>query len=181
MATLQTFPLLLISLLVHPVHETVAEIEWNAETRRLEVALRLDALDEQWLRKRHQKGEPNVAKWALPYLQERFRIAPLPKDKQQPDSTTYHWVGRDEEGAHVWWFFEIATADQQPPTVIEQRMLWQREENYTHRILVLDQVPRRSLTLTIQRPKANLQQSADEPNNDSRATPTDRRSRLDRR
>ena len=41
---------LFTTLLVHPVHETIAEIEWNDETKRLEVALRLDAIDDQWIR-----------------------------------------------------------------------------------------------------------------------------------
>ena len=174
--------LLLASLLLHPVHETVAEIEWNPQSKRLEVALRLDVLDEQWLRKRNRRGESDGMKWASRYLRQHFRIAALPKEAQR-DSTDYHWVGREEEGSHVWWFFEIEPGDQKRPEWIEQRMLLEREENYTHQILILDQVPRRSLTLTIQRTKANLDQAVHESNkiNPTANPPADRRSRFDRR
>ncbi len=167
------FPLLFTFALLHPVHETVTEIEWNAQTGRLEVALRLDVLDEQWLRKR---GEHNVedSKWRLDYLRRKFRVTKSPS-KGQPDGCEYHWVGRHEEGSHVWWYFEIALRDKQPPTWVDQRVLFEREENYTHRILILDQVPRRSLTLTIQRPKANLDEAVNETNaRESNSTPSNR-------
>ncbi len=49
--------LLLIALLLHPVHETISEVEWNPVTRRLEVALRLDVMDAQWLGKRVSRAE----------------------------------------------------------------------------------------------------------------------------
>lgn len=171
--------LLFAAMLLHPVHETVSEVEWNAETKRLEVALRLDALDEQWLRKQVRGDRDNVSKWATNYLREKFRVADRPKDRQR-DGSRYHWIGRDEEGSHVWWYFEIEPTDQRRPAWIDQRILYEREENYIHQILILDQVPRRSLTLTIERPKANFDQAKDEPES-KQATPADRRSRLDRR
>ena len=51
---------ILFSALLHPVHETVAEVEWNADTNRIEVALRLDALDEQWLAKKIASGDRQI-------------------------------------------------------------------------------------------------------------------------
>ena len=66
---------LLCLMLVHPVHETVAEIEWNPKTHRMEVALRLDVLDAQWLAKKHAKAGTNSDQnsnaaniWRLKYL-----------------------------------------------------------------------------------------------------------------
>lgn len=152
--------ILLFAALIHPVHETVAEVEWNPKTERLEVALRLDALDEQWLRKRADGDAEDVAAWALPYLRDRFRISERPKKNEQ-DRTAYRWIGRQAEGSHVWWFFEIGPEDKQRPSWIDVRLLLERERNYTNRILILDQAPRRSLTLTIEKPKANLNQPAD--------------------
>ena len=176
------FAVFVLTALLHPVHETVAEIQWNAKTERLEVALRLDSLDEQWLRKKANRGEDEISKWAPDYLRQKFRVS-KPPQKRQRDGTKYRWVGRDEEGSHVWWFFEIEPADQKRPAWIDVRILYEREKNYTNRILILDQLPRRSLTLTIQRPKSNLNQAADEtsPAQPTSTPPTDRRSRLDRR
>ncbi len=157
---------LLFAALLHPVHETVAEIEWNNDTNRLEVALRLDVLDEQWLNKRLGRQE-KVSQWAIRYLRQNFRITERPKNNE-PDNTTYRWIGRKEEGSHVWWYFEIEPPNKQRPTWIDQRVMLEREENYTNRILILDQTPRRSLDLNAQRPKANL----DEAEDDTESTPS---------
>ena len=179
------FPIFLAAFLLHPVHETVSEIEWNEKTGRLEVALRLDPLDEQWLRKQaDSRGE--TSKWALKYLARKFRIADSPQSKS-PDKTpaasktpaaTYHWVGRDDKESHVWWYFEIEPADGKPPRWIDQRILLERNENHINRVLVLGQVPRRALTLTIQRPRAYLNQADHEQASQSNS---DSGSRLDRR
>ncbi len=153
----------LAALLMHPVHETVAEIEWNPETGRLEVALRLDALDEQWLRKRVPQDRQSEGQWELAYLKSRCRIA-APPEENGVDPTTYRWIGRDEERGHVWWYFEIEPGDKQPPTWIEQRVLFEKEQNQANRVVVLGGVPKRTLVLTMQRPKAFLNQAGnDEP------------------
>lgn len=148
---------LLIAALLHPVHETVAEIEWNARTSRLEVALRIDVLDEQWLQKNHGKNR-GVSQWALPYLRRNFRVTERP-EKNEPDQTNYRWIGRKPEGSHVWWYFEIQPPGNRQPTWIEQRVLFDREQNYTHRILILENDRRLSLDLDVQRPKANLDEA----------------------
>lgn len=153
---------------VHPVHETVSEVEWNADTHRLEVALRLDALDEQWLQQRLAGGKP-TPQWAVEYLKNKFRIRKR-LDARRQDTTSYHWIGREERGAHVWWFFEIEPRDEQPAEWIEQKMLFEREPNYTHRVLVLGQPSKRSLNLNARRPKASLKQAQD----DAPVPPVDR-------
>lgn len=157
---------LLVSLLMHPVHETVSEIEWNSETGRLEVALRLDALDEQWLRKRLARPPQAKGVWETTYLRDRFRIAP-PPEQHESDSTTYRWIGRDEEKGHVWWYFEIEPADKQPPTWIQQRLLFEKGENHTNRVLVLGAVPTRTVILTMQKPQAFLKQTDDDDESES--------------
>ncbi|MEM8670787.1 MAG: DUF6702 family protein [Planctomycetota bacterium] len=141
------FGLLLTALLVHPSHESFSEVEWNAETGRLEVALRFDSLDEQWLR-RQRKNQTLTSDWPLKYVQSNYRMAELP-DKGKPDSTQYRWVGREEDGPHVWWYFEIEPADGQPPQWLDVRVLFEREKNYTHQFVRLDLKPRYSKILTV--------------------------------
>ncbi len=167
------FCFLLTTLLLHPVHETLSEIEWNGETRRLEVALRIDPLDEQWLKKK-LRGDDRYAQWVPKYLESKFRVTDRAKNKED---ATYHWIGRDDKGSHVWWYFEIQPADRQRPQWIEQRMLFERDEKYVNRVLILGQVPKRALTLTIQRPKAFLDPAKNEQ---PKQRESDRRSRLDR-
>lgn len=147
----------LTALLMHPVHETVTEMEWNPQTRRLEVAMRLDAIDEQWLRKRATRTPTpaDPGNWELAYLRRHFRISEPPQ-KGKPDATKYRWIGRDEDKGHVWWFFELEPADRDPPQWIEHRVLFEKESNQANRILLLGTVPARTLILTMQRPRASL-------------------------
>jgi len=152
--------LLMTAVLLHPVHETQSEVEWNPETARLEIAVRLDILDEQWLAKRLAGTEKvGVADrdpatkdrvlpaWSHDYLRRRCRLTPASK-KGQPDSATYHWIGRKPDGSHVWWFFEIEPRDGRQPEWIEITLLREHPESYTHRVLVLGLDPKPSLTLT---------------------------------
>lgn len=184
------YVLLLTSVLLHPVHETVSEVEWNEKTKRLEVALRLDPLDEQWLKQKVGGGD-KLEQWAPKYLRRKFRIADVPDTHEnKPVGGTkpedggkvsrrpiYHWIGRDDKRSHVWWYFEIEPADHKRPKWIDQRILFERHGNYVNRILVLDHSPRLSLTLTLQRPQGSLER----PNNESVESKPDSGSRLDRR
>ena len=157
-----TFTLLFL-LLVHPVHETFSEIEWNPKTKRLEVALRLDVLDEQWIKRQSSNVEPE-RNWQLNYLINKFRVT-NPAERGQPATSIYHWVGRQEKGAHAWWYFEIEPADGNMPQWIQQRMLEKRESDYTHRIMVLAGSAKRSINLSTRKNKARLDQAKDDARN----------------
>lgn len=70
--------LLLTTLLLHPVHETIAEIEWNAKTKRLEVALRLDSVDDDWIRmevaRSMRSQNPSLRETSAPPISERTTV-----------------------------------------------------------------------------------------------------------
>ena len=158
---------LLCLVLVHPVHETVAEIQWNPTTRRMEVALRLDILDEQWLARQHSQANTKteaVKNWRLKYLEQKFRVTEPTRSGHSP-SSSYHWIGREQKGPHVWWYFEIEPTKKNRPQWIQQRMLEEREPNYTHRILILGDPGKRSLNLTHRKNKARLDQANDDTTN----------------
>jgi hypothetical protein len=146
--------LLLTAVLMHPVHETLAEVEWNDQTGRLEVALRLHSLDEQWLRKQNSRKRTDRV-WTTEYVQRNFRVTPLPK-KRELDLAKYTWIGRQQDGAHVWWYFEIECPDKAKPKWIEQRTLFERQDNYTNRVLIMNEKPKRSMSLTRKRPRGSL-------------------------
>lgn len=172
------FPLL-VSLLLHPFHETVAEVEWNRETARLEVALRMDLIDEQWLRRAVRQGIPSDDNWEVIYLRSRFRVSE-PPEPGQPDTTKYKWIGRDEERGHVWWYFEIEPPDHMRPRWLENRMLFEKEKDQINRVVVLGGEVKQTLVLTARRPRGELdqekQQEKDEVEQDGAkaSTETDR-------
>ena len=163
-----TFLGLLMVAVLHPVHETVAEVQWNPETSRTEVAVRLDALDEQWL---HQRSSPKAdkSKWAVNYLRRNFRfsgdLASIESDAKKPlsDPSNYRWIGSKSDGTHVWWYFEVDSPDDVRPTFILQRMFFEREDRYTNRVIVLNQDPPFAVTLTPRRPNARIDKRPNEP------------------
>jgi hypothetical protein len=125
-------------LLMHPVHQTVSEMEWNRQTGCVEVALRLDVLDEQWIRR--QAKDRNRAGWQAGYLQSRWSFA-AGEDSVAEDrwaGKPIRWVGRKQDGGYVWWFFEVVCEDGAPPTSVRTRLLFDREPGYDHRIILLN-------------------------------------------
>ncbi|MFN9717971.1 MAG: DUF6702 family protein [Planctomycetota bacterium] len=92
----------------HPFHTTFAEIEWNAETHRFEVALQLPGMqiDEELSRihKRRINTETTAdAETILEnYITNRFKIT----DKLH-DRCRIHWVGMEVELRDVWVYFEV--------------------------------------------------------------------------
>ncbi len=152
--------LFLLLFMTHPVHETVSEIEWNAESGCLEVSMRLSVLDAQWI-KRQVKPKQDDKAWPIVYLQKRFRVDPPKKDQAKANAKNtakLKWVGRDEEGSHVWWYFEIHPANKQMPKIVDNRMLWDREDSYINRIVILkNNKPQRAIDLTFRKPSAKLE------------------------
>ena len=149
------------ALLMHPIHETVCEVEWNAKTNRVEVALRLDALDEQWIAT--TIGAEVNGQWQPKYLRSQLVFDPT-SDKMGGSKwkgRPLDWVGRKFEGGHVWWFFEVVCEDGRPPTVVQTRLLFDRHQDYQHRLVVLgraksDDGKRPSILLTRQKPTSSL-------------------------
>lgn len=103
----------------HPFHTSMAEMEYNPETKRLEVALRLYIVDcETVLTKLNGKpvqigDEANRDKLLQKYLETRFRIEPTavvkPKvgKKSKPSKSTINFVGSEIDKAYVWAYFEL--------------------------------------------------------------------------
>jgi len=169
---------MLVMLSPHPVHETFAEIEWDAKTGRMEVAVRLDVLDEQWIDRKIKSqpvgstavkntpaeptvsrsfGESGIDALRLRYLQSHFLFGnqPVENDREKQTKTDdYRWIGRKVDGAHVWWFFEFKPADGKRPTRLTQRMLLDRDERFQNRILVLG---KSKLLLTTRRGHATVE------------------------
>jgi hypothetical protein len=98
------------SMLLHPAQETLTELQFNEKTQRVEIAMRLSALDEQSLAEQHRKA----AKPTLEGIVSCLRLGSI--EELQSDSNEradrnairerFRWVGRQEEGGHVWCYLE---------------------------------------------------------------------------
>ena len=56
----------------------------------------------------------------------------------------------------MWWFFEVAISDHSEPRWITQQTLFERDDRYVNRVVILKSKPRRTLTMTRGRPSEEL-------------------------
>tara|TARA_A100001391_G_C5048396_1_gene272748 strand:+ start:957 stop:1517 length:561 start_codon:yes stop_codon:yes gene_type:complete len=122
--------LLMSVTLLHPAQESLAELRFNEKTQQVEVALRVSIADEQQLLRSVSKSsvedlvtEPEeLQNAALTVLRKRLRFgtqSEVTAAKQSPEiAHAYHWVGRQSEGGHVWWYFAVTGT---PATVTHLR------------------------------------------------------------
>jgi hypothetical protein len=98
-------PLLALPALAHPYHASLAEAEFNPETGRLEVALKVLIVDlERALSVDSGAVEhPETDATITRYLARRFRL-------QCPgaEPATLSWVGKEPELRSAWLYFELS-------------------------------------------------------------------------
>ncbi len=117
--------MLLSTMLLHPAQESLAELQFNEKTQRVEVALRLSIANEQQLLRSvsHSsmdellQNADDLKETALVVLRKRIRFgtkSDVTAAALSPESAkAYHWVGRQSEGGHVWWYFAYAGTPEQ--------------------------------------------------------------------
>lgn len=157
-------------LLMHPAQETFAEMQLNADTGRVEVSLRLSSLDEQtWLRSVGKQPNPELA-----VLVQTLRWGSQAELSDWADDAKtrvtlrerYRWIGRQDEGAHVWWYFEYVPRANQPPTHVRCRFFDQTDQEAVmhahrhapavHRFNVISQDGIKSVTTTTKSPLGKI-------------------------
>lgn len=156
---------------VHPVHASLSEVQWNAETNFLEVSLRLEPSDAKWILETSdlhlEEGKSRPAKKAdaaKAYLS--WHLSPSEKSlgnggdgkssklKKQLALDRIRWVGSEMQKGYEWWYFEIR-CDQRPRSM-HCSILMDREKNYIHRMNVRRSDQVLGVDFTIQAKKANL-------------------------
>ena len=92
----------------HPFHVSIAEAEWNASSKTIEVALRVDAVDlELALRRRFRKPVDldktrDIEKLIAAWLQDTFVVRNADKKESKLD-----WVGCKITLKEAWLYFEF--------------------------------------------------------------------------
>jgi len=93
----------------HPFHTSTAEAEWNAESQRLEVALRVSGEDLEAAlnlnaKERIKLDDSDAADEAIQsYLKESFVI----RRTKEEEPLELHWVGKEATPKAVWLYFEV--------------------------------------------------------------------------
>lgn len=129
----------------HPFHVCIGQMEWNADSRRWEVSLRLHPQDvEQAMTKMHGRSisfeDSNIAEHAVAYLQREFCLVRAPEaldrsqmlealeSSQSLPKSELVWVGMEAEKGWLWIHLEMIPPDETPNT-----HAW-----LVHRILLAD-------------------------------------------
>ena len=125
----------------HPFHISVAELEWNPESRRIEVSLKVQSLDTDQALSKLARQRVNIEKVAEPekllekFLSSHFYLVPADQvDVSQPRQPQFaedavrskvHYIGHELEITWLWVYFELELEE---PTI--QRMAAAPETNW---------------------------------------------------
>lgn len=163
-ATIMALSCLISVATAHPFHVSVTEAEWNADTKRLEVAIRLSAEDlEAALNERAENkialDDTETSDEAVQaYLKESFIVRRTEKD----DPLELEWVGKEVTTKAAWLYFELAAPDGVEGFELTNRVLFDAEESQINTVNVKSQGRKASLRCDRKHPTALIQFDAAE-------------------
>ena len=106
---------------VHPSHSSITEIEWNADSERFEVPMKLsiadleDAISVKLNRRFSLETDKDASSHAQAYLKERFAIT-----RSEDHVCLLHWVGMELELHDAWFYFEAESRPSETPRAVEK-------------------------------------------------------------
>lgn len=138
----------------HPSHVTIAEAEYNPESGKLEIALRVDqpgdlekALSSRTGNKIDLENSKNIDKIITEYLQKTFQV-------QHSDGrlAKLEWVGKEVTIKTAWLYFEVVLPDGLEGVEITHRMLFEVEADQANTLTIGRGADRISLRFTREAP-----------------------------
>ena len=141
----------------HPNHISIAEMQYNAKSGKLEIALRAWPVDlEKSLRISTgsyvdlDKTE-NVDALLTGYLQKAFVVK-----QKEGKPLTIEWVGKEIGLKHAWLYFQIPVASLEN-LEFSNRVCFEAERTQTNTILFKHNKQRMTLECTQQKPASTLE------------------------
>ncbi len=143
-------------MMVHPMAVSLAEIEYNAKTESLEVALRLypEAWDQAITKFRDETKETRADRtdeeWMTAYLEANLRVWEVPPPGSKPTPRVrYRWIGQEEERGAVWLFFEIPWKGSMDRLMVRSTILFDVFPEQLNTVMISE--PGRLATCTLHR------------------------------
>lgn len=149
----------------HPFHISTAEVEYDAQTDRLQVSLKLQAIDlEQALVR--QAGKRIVIEQAEAteritellgrsfYVTTEVSVATEPKESPR---SKVHWVGHELKGAWLWLYFELELPPQREGLRLFNTLLFETNDSQINTVSVRHANQRSTLKLTSKQPSAKVE------------------------
>lgn len=122
----------------HPFHVSIAEGEWNAETKCLEVALRVSpedletALTKQAKEKVRLEETENVDEQITAYLNAHFRL----RESADEDPLKLKWTGKEITTKAAWLYFEIEAPNGVEGLELTNKLLVEEEETQINTVVL---------------------------------------------
>ena len=149
---------LIISL--HPIHISVADIQYREDRKSLEIILRV-FVDDLELSIRNKRGEPELdilepkndlrtEDMVAPYLKERFRI--YLDNKLQ----TYNFLGYEMEGEAMVCYIEVEKVKKWQQIKVHNSIITETYDDQNNLVHVTLNNKVKSLRLTRQKPEGTL-------------------------
>lgn len=149
----------------HPFHITLAEAEYNAETGKLEVALRIyhptdleEALSRRAGRRINLEKTEGADDLIMQYLRENFVIEP-PGGKPAP----LEWVGKEVSLKTAWLYFEVPLPGGPEGVAFRNRLLFDVERDQSNTIVFKQGERRASLRFSRERDRRVFSWAASDP------------------
>lgn len=150
---------LLVSMLLHPFHVSLAEAEWNAKSKRFEIAMRLDPRDFQIaLSQRNGKridlettNPDDLQAAIMAYVSAKFTAI-----DDQDRAARWHWVGMENETKYVWIYLELQPAADANQLRISNRMLHEVAPTQINTLLMIQASEKQTLRFSKARPTETL-------------------------
>jgi hypothetical protein len=123
----------------HKFHASLAEVEYNAKERRVEIAVRLfvedfeEALGKASGRRVRLDATPDVADLGAAYLRERLTIT-------GPDGRALElkWVGMESKVDEAWVYLEAPSADGLAGATVSDRVFFELFDDQVNTVNLKD-------------------------------------------
>jgi len=131
----------------HHFSRTLAEADYNRESKKLEVALSIAPHDLEWVltQRRGKRVDlertPGAEDFVLEYLSEVFSIKNAAGDKVDLD-----WIGMEVHTKVAWLYFEVDLPDGLEKVQLTNRILLRWERDQVNTVNLTDGETRATLT-----------------------------------
>ncbi len=155
----------------HPFHISTAEVEYDAKSQRLQVSLKLQAIDlEQALAgmtgERVDIEQPQATEKIVELLNRTFYLAgadnsvvadKLANLESTAPQSKLHWVGQELKGAWLWLYFELELPEERRQVKLFNRVLFETNESQINTVSVRHGTQRTTLKMTSKQPSADFE------------------------
>jgi hypothetical protein len=164
-AALMVAATLAVPLRAHEFHVSIAEVEWNAESTSLEVALRVKPEDlEEALALRHKMKHVDldltsgVDSLIALYLRERFEVVEPSGKRAQPT-----WVGQEVTPRAAWLYFEFPFTHTPSGVMLRNRIFFETAAKQVNTVNLRAGERRATLTFSREAPEHEIDFDAKAP------------------